>query len=115
MKHLDQAVSINIVLVFSALMMAAAANAAMLDCSKSLSLKLVASADCIAVEMTAGEGKSTAGKHGISAPATNTTATGFQVNQTRSASAVPESAPLLVMIGALLAVLLVRAKSYNTK
>ena len=92
MKHLDQAVSINIVLVFSALMMAAAANAT-----------------------TAGEGKSTAGKHGISAPATNTTATGFQVNQTRSASAVPESAPLLVMIGALLAVLLVRAKSYNTK
>ncbi|WP_062060116.1 hypothetical protein [Cellvibrio sp. OA-2007] len=115
MKHLNQAVSINIVLVLSALMMAAAANASMLDCGKSLRLELVASADCVFVEMTAAEGKVTVGNHSVSAPATNTPGAGFQVNQTRTASAIPESAPLLVLIGALLAVLLVRAKSYNTK
>lgn len=115
MKHLDQAVSFNIVLVLSALMMAASANASMLDCSKSLRLELGSNADCIFVEMATAEGKIAVGNHSVSAPATNTAVAGFQVNQTRTASAIPESAPLLVLIGALLSVLLVRAKSYNTK
>ena len=115
MKHLNQAVSINAALVFSMLIMAVAANASQLDCSKSLGLELASSADCIFAEITAKEPQSPGLEKGISAPSANTAAAGFQVNQARTASAVPESAPLLVLIGAMLAVVLVRAKSYNTK
>lgn len=115
MNHLNQAVSINIVLVFSGLMMAAAANASLLDCSKSLGLELASGAECIPAQTTVIERQSPGLNEGVSAPSANVASTGFQVNQTRTGSAVPESAPLLVLIGALLAVVLVRAKSYNTK
>lgn len=115
MNHLNQAVSINIVLVFSSLMMAAAANASLLDCSKSLGLELASGAECISAETSVIEHRSPGLNEVIPTPSATAASTGFQVNQTRSASAVPESAPLLVLIGALLAVVLVRAKSYNTK
>ena len=42
-------------------------------------------------------------------------ASGFHVNQTLGDEGAPESAPLLLLLGALLTVVLVRAKSFNNK
>lgn len=42
-------------------------------------------------------------------------ASGFHVNKTQGDKGAPESAPLLLLLGTLLVVVLVRAKSFNNK
>lgn len=116
MDHTYGVASIKLALIFIALTAAGAANASLLDCTKSLSMSLVTGAECAPVEAAADNGQSYVLKEAIiPAPPIKAGLAGFQVDQTRGASAVPESAPLVVLIGALLAVVLVRAKSCNTK
>jgi hypothetical protein len=115
MIHLDSSASIKLAFLFIALTVAAAANASLLDCTKSLGTELTSGAECIPVAPSVNEGKSYVLRESIPSQPIKTALVGFQLNQTRTTSAVPESAPLLVLVGALLAVLLVRAKSCNTK
>lgn len=115
MLHLNGTISIKLAFIFIALVAAAAANASLLDCTKSLATELASGAECAPIAPLVDEGKSPVLQESIPAQPIQIALAGFQLNQTRTTSAVPESAPLLVLIGALLAVVLVRAKSCNTK
>ncbi len=115
MIHLDSAASVKLALFLIALMATAATHASLLDCTTSPDTDLVADAQCAPVEPLVDDGQSYTLQEAIPAQPIKAVLAGFQVNQTRTTSALPESAPLLVLIGALLAVLLVRAKSCNTK
>lgn len=91
------------------------ANASLLDCTKSLGMGLASGAECIPAETVSVHGQSEVLKDAPPTQPLNVARVGFQVDPARTASAVPESAPLLVLFGALLAVVLVRARSCNTK
>lgn len=115
MFHLYNITGVKLAFVFITLVAAAAANASLLDCTKFVGVELASGAECTPTGIMVHDDQSYVLKDAISAPPINTVRASFQVNQTRSASAIPESAPLLVLIGALLTVVLVRAKSCNTK
>jgi len=115
MDHSSGVASVKLALIFIALVVAATAKASLLDCTKPAGAALVAGAECAPVEIMTHDGQSYVLKEAIPTPPIEASRAGFQMDQTRSASAIPESAPLLVLIGALLAVVLVRAKSCNTK
>lgn len=115
MVHLRNTVSVKLVFILIALMAATAANASLLDCTKSLATDLASGVECAPMAPLVNEGKSLVLQESIPAQPIQPELAGFQLNQVRTTSAVPESAPLLVLIGALLAVVLVRAKSCNTK
>jgi len=115
MLHFSGTNSIKLGLVFIMLVLAAAANASLLDCTKSLGAGLASGAECAPLAPLIDEGKSHVVQEAIPAQPIEAVLAGFQVNHPSTTSALPESAPLLVLIGALLAVVLVRAKSCNTK
>lgn len=115
MIHFDSTANAKLVFLFIALMAAAAANASLLDCTKSLATELASGAECAPIAPLVNEGKSYVVQEAIPAQPIKAALEGFQLNRARTTSAVPESAPLLVLIGALLTVVLVRAKSCNTK
>lgn len=110
MIHPHSTASVKLALICIALIAAAEANASLLDCTKSLAL--ASGAECAPIANT---DQSYVMKEAIPAPPIKAARASFQVNQTRVTSAVPESAPLLVLVGALLTVALIRAKSCNTK
>lgn len=105
------------VLIPLALMMSLNANALLLDCSKSPNTHLAPDAQCKSAEYVTHASPVTALKEAIPvvAPAVIATGGGFQLNQTRASDAATGSAPLLVLICALVGVILIRAKSYNSK
>jgi len=115
MLHSNGTISIKFALIFIALVAAAAANASLLDCPGSLDVNPIGDAQCSPIEPLADEGQISVLQEAIPTQPIQVALAGFQLNQARTTSAVPESAPLLVLIGALLAVLLVRAKSHNSK
>ena len=114
MKHLNQAVSVNMALVLSVLIMAGGANASTPLCNRSLQLDLVSSTDCLLFGVAAKQ-PAVRSPHQLPAPEQHLPASGFQVNPTDTTGVVPKSALLLVVVGALLTLLSVRAKSCNTK
>ena len=97
------------------LMASLSAHASLLDCSKSSVVGLTTGAQCVPVVAGSVNGQSAELKNALPAQVANTASVGFHVDQSRAARAVPESAPLLVLFGALLAIVLVRARSCNTK
>lgn len=114
MVHLRNTVSVKLVFILIALMAATAANASLLDCNKFPGMESVSGLECVPKEEEVDTGHEPV-KNVLPGTPINNALTSFQVDQTRSASAIPESAPLLVLFGALLAVVLVRAKSHNSK
>ena len=108
MLHCDNWISAKIVFVFITLVASMAANALMLDCSTTQALP---GTECVATE---GVDSTTLAYAKDKAPSvsTNTTRADFQINQDHQSS---NFAPLLVLLGVLLAALLVRAKRFNTK
>jgi hypothetical protein len=115
MLHHNGTISIKFALIFIALVAAAAANASLLDCPGSLDTNVDADAQCAPIEPLMDNGPPSILQEAIPTQPIQVALAGFQLNQARTTGAVPESAPLLVLIGALLAVLLVRAKSHNSK
>lgn len=115
MLHHNGTISIKFALIFIALVAAAAANASLLDCPGSLDANVGADAQCAPIEPLTDDGQSSVLQEAVPVQAIQVALVGFQLNPARTTSALPESAPLLVLIGALLAVLLVRAKSHNSK
>lgn len=114
MVHLHNTVSVKLVFIMIALMAASAANASLLDCNKLLAMESASGLECVPKEMVVDTGYEPV-EDALPGTPINNALTSFQIDQTRSASAIPESAPLLVLFGALLAVVLVRAKSHNSK
>jgi hypothetical protein len=115
MIHIYSTASVKSALFLIAVMATAATHASLLDCTTSPYVDVVADAPCTPIEPLVDESKTYILEEAIPAQPIKAVLAGFQVNQTRATSALPESAPLVVLIGALLAVLLVRAKSCNTK
>lgn len=117
MMHLHSTASIKFALICITLITTAGANASLLDCTKSMGMKLAsgAGAACAPIETIANTGQANALKKNVPATPIKAASVSFRVDQTRTPSAVPESAPLLVLVGVLLAVALIRAKSCNTK
>lgn len=115
MLHPNGTISIKFALIFIALVTAVAANASLLDCPGSLDAHSVADEQCTPIEPFADDGQTPVLQEAVPAQPIQVALVGFQLNQARTTSALLESAPLLVLIGALLAVLLVRAKSHNSK
>ncbi|HCS63755.1 MAG TPA: hypothetical protein DIW64_06480 [Cellvibrio sp.] len=114
MVHLHNTVSVKLVFILIALMAATTANASLLDCNKFPGMESASGLECVPKEEEVDTGHELV-KDALPGTPINHALTSFQVDQTRSASAIPESAPLLVLVGALLAVVLVRAKSHNSK
>lgn len=104
-------------MLLAIVLMAAAANASVLECNKTLQVNQAFTAKCKSVEQIAGATSVNTLKGAI--PAVTPTAIvaggGFPLNQTRASDAATGSAPLLVLISALVGVILIRAKSYNSK
>jgi hypothetical protein len=117
MMHLHSTASVKFALICITLITAAGANASLLDCTKSMGMVLAsgAGAACAPIKTIANTGQANALKKDAPASPIKAAGVSFQVDQTRATSAVPESAPLLVLVGVLLAVALIRTKSCNTK
>ncbi|MDO8344579.1 MAG: hypothetical protein Q7T48_15360 [Cellvibrio sp.] len=108
MIYFHSAASVKLALILMALLAATVANASLLDCTHSSGV------ECVPKEAVVDTGHESV-QDGLPVTPINIALTSFRVDQTRGASAIPESAPLLVLFGALLAVVLVRAKSHNSK
>lgn len=115
MYHLCSSAPLKHSLVFIVLMTSATANASLLDCTESSGATLAAGVECASVETLLTGDQTYAEIEATPAPPIGVALAGYQVDKARTPSALPESAPLLVLVGALLAVVLVRAKSHNSK
>ncbi len=115
MYHLCSSATLKHTLVFIVLMTSASANASLLDCTESSGATLAAGVECASVESLLPGDQTNADKEATPAPPIGAAFAGYQIGKARSPSALPESAPLLVLVVALLAVVLVRAKSHNSK
>ena len=102
---------------FIALMASFAANASLLDCSKNMGIGLHPDIACKPAEAATNNSPTYILKEPAPAviTATNSSVSGFHVHQSRSSGAFSGSAPLIGLICALLGVVLLRAKSCNTK
>lgn len=98
-------------------LLAATVNASLLDCSKTPNANLVPDTECKPVYYAANASPVAALKEAIPVATSAAMATGggFKLNQTRTSDAVTDSAPLFILICALVGVILIRAKSYNSK
>lgn len=114
MIHLHSTARAKLVIILITLAAATAANASLLDCTTFPEMKSGSGVECVPAEALVDIGQEPVQDTLPPAPI-NTALASFQVDQTRSTSAVPESAPLLILIGAVLGVVLIRAKSYNSK
>lgn len=116
MLHFNSLTSIKIIVSVILLMTTAATNASLLDCSQSLPANVDMADDC-ALAANSGEVNNTYGVNNV-LPAALLPAvadvSGFHVNRV-SSSKIPGSAPLIGFVCTLLAVLLIRAKAFNSK
>jgi hypothetical protein len=113
MIHIHSAVSVKLVYIFIICVITPTANASLPECASRLGIELAS--ECARVEPLLNDTQSFLVKEPIPVQPIKAVLADFQVDQNRAANAIPESAPLLLLIGALLAVALVRAKSCNTK
>lgn len=112
MFHISTKIRLTFLLTFLLLITATATNAALLNCDKSLAVELTGE-ECNSVVTQQHVSAVAVLQDAVPARSTNVAFSGYHVEP--SPSAIPESAPLLILIVALLAVLLVRAKRFNTK
>ena len=115
MMHLYSRTSVKFALVFTTLMAAATANALLLDCTTSPGAELLPGAECTPADPVVNKTPGYVLEEAIPVTPINAALVAFQVDQARSSGPISNSVPLLVLIGALLSVLLVRAKRFNTK
>jgi len=115
MLHCENRASVKLALVFITWMAAAVANASLLDCTSTLGVEPISGAGCAPAERAAKQAPTYGLQEAIPATPINAALAAFQIDQTRHTDPMSNSAPLLVLMGALLAVLLVRAKRFNTK
>lgn len=113
MHHLYSSAPLKHALVFIVLLTSTPASASLLDCTESPGAAIAAGVDCASLESSVEVDQPYSIKE--AAPSLEVGFAGYQVDQTRNSGALPESAPLLVLLGSLLAVLLVRAKNRNSK
>lgn len=98
-----------------ALFISMAANATLVECNQQQEAKLLASVAC-APDAPQLSDDSLADSLPISAPDTKTAAAiGFRFNDEPRSAVMPDSLPLIGLICAVLGVLLLRAKSHNSK
>lgn len=109
MYHLYSPAKLKLTLGFIVWMTSATASAFLIDCTESSGVA------CASVEPLLKRDQAYAVEEDSPAPPLAIGLAGYQVDQTRAPGALPESAPLLVLISGLLAVVLVRAKSHNNK
>ena len=108
MMYFHRAASVKLAFIVMALLAATVANAYLLDCTHSSGV------ECVSTEALVDTSHEPV-QEGLPATPINMTLMSFHVDQTRRARAIPESAPLLFLFSTLLAVVLVRAKSRNSK
>lgn len=116
MVHQYRLTSAKLVCVISALLLTMSAHASLSNCG-ALALDSAVQLDCVE---TAAATVNTASVPVLSelkpgAPAHKSSHSEYQVDQSRHASAIPGTVPVLVLISALLVILLIRAKRFNTK
>ena len=112
--------TVNIALGMGLLLLAATSHASLLDCTKVRSVDLANESDC-ALHMSSGlvaklDMPKVEARLESDRPAFNPqVVTGFEVSSSAANSDIKSSAPLLGLLGILVATLLVKAKSCNTK
>lgn len=114
MIHCHGTASVKRGFIIIAFLAASAANAALPDCANFPGADSSTGVECASATIVHESGSESL-HHSLPATPINATLIKFQADQAPSASAVPESAPLLILVGALLAVFLVRAKRHNNK
>lgn len=114
MRQFYSARIIKRALVIVALMATAAVNASPLDCTAPVGAG-ASGVQCIPDGNIASIDAAPALKEAVPVVSANLASQGFHINQARSPSSMPESVPLMLLITAVIAILLVRAKRFNNK
>ncbi len=115
MTHRYSMASIKFALLGIILGTTMAANASLLDCTSNLGVELLSGGGCAPIESMINQTPDYVVTDSIPAAPINAELVTFHVDQAHRANTMPNSIPLLVLISALLAILLVRAKGFNTK
>lgn len=115
MVQLHRTASIKWLLALIASLLAAAADASLLDCAPSKGEEQALYVDCNQMQMLPVHDQIRRARETTSVHPTNVVYGGFQVDPTRTPGTAPNSAPLLVLTAFLITALLVRAKSHNSK
>jgi hypothetical protein len=114
MIHCHGITSVKRGLIFIAFLATTSANAALPDCANFPEMESATRAECASATVVHESGSEPLHR-ALPATPINEALMKFQVDPAPAASGVPESAPLLVLVAALLAVFLVRAKRHNNK
>jgi len=114
MRQFYSAKSVKPVLLMIAMIAAVNVNATPLDCTAAFGADASA-VQCVPNGEITSMDSVPALKETTPVALTNAAPQGFHINQARSPRAVPESVPLLILLSAIITVLLVRAKRFNTK
>lgn len=115
MLHPNHRASVMLAFVIIILMAAATANASLLDCTTSVGAESLSGSGCTPAEGVLNAASDYAVKDALPVPPINSAPAAFQVDQTRTPSPLSNSVLMLVLMGTFLAVVLVRAKRFNTK
>jgi hypothetical protein len=119
MHHLYKRRVTQLILTGGLLILAVNSNAVLLDCTKVLPFDFTSEHECSLQAMQTSvvmhSSELEMNKVPMRLPARHEVATGFEVHHAATSGGVTVSAPLIGILGALLTLLLVKAKSFNTK